>query len=80
VDAAQRDHFLSHLVERGIGTFVIYPTLVPMQPCYRFLGYREEDFPVSGPQAHQLLQLPAYPYMTGDEIERVVEAVSSFFT
>jgi dTDP-4-amino-4,6-dideoxygalactose transaminase len=50
-----------------------------MQPCYRFLGYREEDFPVSGPQAHQLLQLPAYPYMTGDEIERVVEAVSSFF-
>ena len=79
VDEAQRDDFLAHLVGRGIGTFVIYPTLVPMQPCYRFLDYREEDFPVSAPQARQLLQLPAYPYMTGEEAERVVDIVSSFF-
>lgn len=79
VDEAQRDDFIAHLVKRGIGTFVIYPTLVPIQPCYQFLGYREEDFPVSGPQARQLLQIPAYPYMTGEEVERVVDIVSSFF-
>ncbi|MFB0537858.1 MAG: DegT/DnrJ/EryC1/StrS family aminotransferase [Anaerolineae bacterium] len=79
VDEAQRDDLMAHLVEGGIGTFVIYPTLVPMQPCYRFLGYREEDFPVSGPQAHQLLQIPAYPYMTGEEVEQVVDRVRSFF-
>ncbi len=80
VDETYRDDFLAHLVKRGVGTFVIYPTLVPLQPCYQSLGYREEDFPVSGPQARQLLQLPAYPYMTGEEVERVVDAVGSFFT
>jgi len=79
VDEAQRDDFMAHLIEGGIGTFVIYPTLVPMQPCYHFLGYREEDFPVSGPQARQLLQIPVYPYMTGEEVERVVDRVRSFF-
>ena len=79
VDEAQRDDLVAHLVGRGIGTFVIYPTLVPMQPCYHFLGYREEDFPISGPQARQLLQIPAYPYMTGEEAERVVDGVTSFF-
>jgi dTDP-4-amino-4,6-dideoxygalactose transaminase len=79
VDADKRDDFIAHLVERGIGTFVIYPTLVPLQPCYDFLGYKEEDFPVSGPQAHQLLQLPVYPYLTEEEVERVVDAVTSFF-
>lgn len=79
VDEARRDDFIAHLVERGIGTFVIYPTLAPLQPCYRFLGYEEEDFPVSGPQARQLLQLPAYPYMTEAEVERVVDGVTSFF-
>ena len=79
VDENRRNDLIAHLVERGIGTFVIYPTLVPLQPCYQFLGYREEDFPVSGPQARQLLQLPAFPYMTGEEVERVVDSVTSFF-
>jgi dTDP-4-amino-4,6-dideoxygalactose transaminase len=42
-----------------------------------YLGYREGDFPIAEEAAGAVLSLPFYPYLSEDEVDRVVLAVKS---
>jgi len=75
-----RDELKAYLEEHGIGTQIIYGTPVPFQPCYRFLGYREEDIPMAAKAARELLCLPMFPELREDEVARVSEVMHDFFT
>jgi dTDP-4-amino-4,6-dideoxygalactose transaminase len=68
-----------HLSERGIGTFAMYPTLVPLQRAYAHLGYRASDFPVSAPYASRVLNLPMFETLREDEVQRTCEAILEFY-
>jgi dTDP-4-amino-4,6-dideoxygalactose transaminase len=74
----RRDELLAHLGRRGISAKVHYPTPLHLQPASRHLGYCEGDFPVAEAQAKRLISLPAHPYLHEEEVERVVEEVSTF--
>jgi len=74
----RRDALLEHLRQRGIGTRIYYPTPIHQQPVYRKLGY-EDDLPVAQRLAEEVLSLPVYPSLTGDELERIVESVNGYF-
>jgi dTDP-4-amino-4,6-dideoxygalactose transaminase len=75
----ERLDLMTHLADRGIGTFAMYPTLVPLQGAYAHLGYREADFPVSAPYARRVINLPIFETLREDEVRRVCEAVLSFY-
>jgi dTDP-4-amino-4,6-dideoxygalactose transaminase len=79
IHTPRRDALAEHLSRLGIETQKIYATPVPMQPCYKHLGYREEDIPVASQLARELLCLPMFPEMTDAEVDRVVEAIHGFF-
>ena len=76
---AERRELMLFLADRGIGTFAMYPTLVPMQNAYADLGYRESDFPVSVPYARRVLNLPMFETLREDEVRKVAEAILAFY-
>jgi dTDP-4-amino-4,6-dideoxygalactose transaminase len=76
---SKRDQLRMFLNSKGVGTEVYYPVSLHMQDCFRNLGYRSDDFPVSRDAAEKTLALPIFPELTRDQIAYVVEAVREFF-
>jgi dTDP-4-amino-4,6-dideoxygalactose transaminase len=74
-----RDRLQAFLKERGIGTEVYYPVPLHLQECFRELGYREGDFPVSEEAARSVLSLPIYPELTAGQKDYVVDTFRSFY-
>jgi len=67
-----RNNIQSHLKEFGIPTAVHYPMPLHLQECFKYLGYKKGDFPISEIVSEEILSLPMNPYITDDEIEYIV--------
>jgi dTDP-4-amino-4,6-dideoxygalactose transaminase len=77
IRVANRDRVQSALTEQGIGTTVYYPTPMHLQPVFAKLGYQEGDLPHAEQAAKEVLSLPIYAELTGEQIHRVVEAIAA---
>ena len=75
----ERDELKTYLASQGIGSEIYYPIPLHVQECFRYLGYRPEDCPVSVDAAAKTLALPIYPELRYEQIEYVVEKISSFY-
>jgi dTDP-4-amino-4,6-dideoxygalactose transaminase len=72
-----RDAFQVRLKERGVGSAVYYPT-----PIHRLRPYLTQDgtvgdwkLPETDRAADEVLSLPVFPSLTGDQLDRIVDAV-----
>lgn len=74
----KRDELKAFLGERGVGTAIYYPIPLHLQPCFRYVGYKEGDLPVSEACAKDTLSIPVYGELTRDDIEYVVEQIAEF--
>ena len=63
-----RDTIQIKLKEQGIPTAVHYPMPLHLQECFKYLGYKEGDFPIAEKVSKEILSLPMNPYLTKDEI------------
>ncbi len=79
IQAEDRDALRSYLGERGIGTGVHYPVPIHLQKAAASLGYGPGSFPLAERQAERILSLPVYPELKEDQIEYVVDCVTSFY-
>ncbi len=70
-----RDAVRAALDSAGIDSGIHYPVPLHLTPAYRYLGYAPGDFPVAEGMAGRILSLPMHPYLTGGQIEYVVEAL-----
>jgi dTDP-4-amino-4,6-dideoxygalactose transaminase len=75
----RRDALQAHLKKQGIGSEVYYPLPLHLQECYRFLGHKPGDFPVSEKLAAESLALPVYPELAFEDIEYVCESIRAFY-
>ncbi len=75
----ERDALMDHLQSRGIGVAVYYPLPLHLQPCFRYLGYREGDLPQAEKAAKEVLSLPIYPELTEEEQETIVKEIRSYY-
>jgi len=74
VRAPRRDALAAALAERGVGTSVHYPTILPGQPLFSRPD-AEREFPHAARAAAEVLGLPCFPEITDEEIDTVVCAV-----
>ena len=77
---ARRDELIAWLEERGLSVRVYYPLSLHLQPCFRYLGYHEGDFPVSERLTREVMALPIFPGLKPEEQEELVKGIKEFFT
>lgn len=73
-----REGLRLHLADSGIGTGIHYPVPLHLQHAYGRLGYRPGDFPVAERCATDILSLPMYPSLRGEQQEQVVSRIQVF--
>jgi dTDP-4-amino-4,6-dideoxygalactose transaminase len=81
IRAPKREELRQFLQERGIGSQVIYPSLVPDQPAYRAgsVPFRELSLPRSRGLVGEILSLPVFPELREEEVRDVAAAVRAFY-
>ena len=75
-----RDKLQKFLQKNGIGTNIYYPLCLHLQECFKYLGYKEGDFPIAEAVSKHVLAIPMYPELTEDKQEYVVQKIAKFYT
>ncbi len=70
-----RDRTEKALAERGVGTAVYYPGILPLQEAVKHLGHKPGDFPVAERAAAENLCLPIFPELKDEDREYVADQV-----
>lgn len=74
--SVDRNDFIKRLRQKGIGCSVHFMPLHLHAYYQRLLGYRPGDFPQAECEFRRCISLPIYPDLTGEQIDRVLAAVS----
>jgi len=75
----RRDELELYLKEKDIGTSIYYPVPLHLQNCFKYLGYKTGDFPVSEKLCQRVIALPMYPELTGDEVDYICDSIRGFY-
>jgi len=79
IQAEGRDALGAHLRAKEIGFDTYYPLPLHLQECYRNLGYKVGDLPVSEKLGALAISLPVFPELTDVEQEYVASAIKEFY-
>ena len=79
IRASRRDALQDFLKAQGIETTRHYPTPLPFLKAYAYLGHTAADFPVVARHSREILSLPVYPELTGEQQQYVADSVRAFY-
>jgi dTDP-4-amino-4,6-dideoxygalactose transaminase len=79
VRVPRRDEVMAHLKKNNIGCEIYYPVPMHLQECFKYLGYKQGDFPESEKTAREIMALPAYPELTDEMKDYVAETILAFW-
>jgi UDP-2-acetamido-2-deoxy-ribo-hexuluronate aminotransferase len=71
----QRDKCQAALNAEGIPTAIYYPKPLHLQTAFSHLGYGPGDMPVSDSASQRIFSLPMHPYLTDEQINRIVDVL-----
>lgn len=75
----KRDELKKYLEEKKIPSMVYYPAPLHTQEAYHYLGYRDNDFPVTSALCSEVLSLPMHPELDKEQTDYITQAVLKFF-
>ena len=76
--ATNRDGLQAHLTARGIATAVHYPRPIHLQPAMAAAGGKPGDLPVSERLSREVIQVPLYPELPLETLERIAGEIRAF--
>jgi UDP-2-acetamido-2-deoxy-ribo-hexuluronate aminotransferase len=79
VKDGKRDDLRNYLQTKNIPSMIYYPVPLHMQEAYSYLGYKEEDFPVTGSLCSKVLSLPMHTELDQEQLEYIVFHIKQFF-
>jgi dTDP-4-amino-4,6-dideoxygalactose transaminase len=62
-----------------VGAAIYYPLPLHLQECFKDLGYRTGDLPVTEQAAAEVLSIPIYPELTARQKDYVIETIKSYY-
>jgi UDP-2-acetamido-2-deoxy-ribo-hexuluronate aminotransferase len=74
-----RDKLKEHLQKLGIPSMVYYPVPLHLQNAYKYLGYKEGQFPVTEKLCKEVISLPMYPELDQEQLDYIAGGVLKFF-
>lgn len=78
IRAPKRDELAAHLQKNNIGCAIYYPVPLHLQECFKYLGYKQGDFPESEKAAEEIMAIPIYPELTDEMKDFVVKTILTF--
>ncbi|MCX7922457.1 MAG: DegT/DnrJ/EryC1/StrS family aminotransferase [Clostridia bacterium] len=78
IKSENRTSLTSFLNEKGISTGIYYPVPLHLQKAYKSLGYRYGDLPVAEYLSDRTFAIPAYPELTKEQVEYIIDSILSF--
>lgn len=78
IHTSKREQLMKYLKDKDINTIIHYPIPPHLSEAYKFLGYKNGDFPITEKYANEVLSLPMYVGMTQDEQEYVIKCINRF--
>lgn len=79
VKNGKRDDLKKFLESVNIPAMIYYPVPLHVQEAYRFLGYKESDFPVTSTLSKEVLSLPIHPDFEQEQLDYIVLNILKFF-
>lgn len=80
VPASHRDPLVRYLKASNVGVDIYYPLSLHQQDCFKYLGYRTGDFPLSEDAANTVLALPLFPEITEAQQARVIDVCDAYLS
>jgi dTDP-4-amino-4,6-dideoxygalactose transaminase len=71
-EASCRDWLQERLRAAGVNTIIYYPIPIHRQPAYEELGYGPGSLPVTERLCSEVLSLPIFPELSGEQQQRVI--------
>jgi dTDP-4-amino-4,6-dideoxygalactose transaminase len=73
-----REGLMKHLEAKGIPSMIYYPVPIHVQKAFRYLGYPENDFPVSGRLCSSVLSLPMHTELDEEQLKYITAGIIEF--
>ncbi len=70
-----RDRLRKELKSKGIATGIHYPIPLHLQPAYKYLQYKEGNFPITESGSKEILSLPMFAELHDEQIEEIVKLI-----
>ena len=74
-----RDQIVDYLKKNKVNVAIFYPSPLHTQECFRYLGYKFCDLPVTEKTCNTLFNLPCYGEVTQKEQDYIISIVNSYF-
>jgi UDP-2-acetamido-2-deoxy-ribo-hexuluronate aminotransferase len=75
----KRDDLKKYLESKKIPSMIYYPGPLHVQKAYSYLGYKEDEFPVTTALCKEVLSLPMHPDMEREQIDYITHSLLEFF-
>lgn len=79
VKNGKRDDLQKFLESKNIPSMVYYPGPLHLQEAYKYLGYKENEFPVTSALCKEVLSLPMHPEMEQEQLDYIILNILQFF-
>ena len=74
-DGINRDEFVRNLNKKGIGASIHFFPPVHQMPPYSGQEFKRDDLPVTEQIIAEIVTLPMYPQMTGDDLAYMIDSI-----
>ena len=78
VKNGKRDVLKQFLSDHGIPSMIYYPVPAHLQPAYRYLSYKEGDFPISERCCREALSLPMHTELSEEQLQYICQTIKNF--
>jgi UDP-2-acetamido-2-deoxy-ribo-hexuluronate aminotransferase len=75
----KRDALAEYLTSKKIPFGIYYPIPLHLQEAYRYLGYKNGDFPVTEKLTDEVISLPMHSELTMEQQEYIVRMIGEYF-